>query len=112
MKLFSPEPLSRLGATVWLDAAPADARALSPYPELLGVLVLFSVPLSDGLLLFSVFCFLLADWAALWRSEYDSEVDKGLGGRLDMRGVLLDGGRGKAPMLETFRRLGSDVRGV
>jgi hypothetical protein len=54
---------------------------------------------------------LLADCAALWRSEYDSEVESGLGGRLETRAVLL-GGSGKAPMLETLRRAGSDVRGV
>jgi hypothetical protein len=62
-------------------------------------------------LLTSVFCFLAADCAAPCRSEYDSDVDSGLGGRLDMRGVLL-GGRGNAPMLETFRRPGKEDRGV
>jgi hypothetical protein len=28
MKLFSPEPFSKLGAACWDDAAPTDARAL------------------------------------------------------------------------------------
>lgn len=37
---------------------------------------------------------------------YDSEVDNGLGGRLEIRDVFFEGGRGNAPMLETFRRLG------
>lgn len=68
IKLFSPEPLSKLGATGGADAAPADARALKPYPELLGVLGFFA-PLSDDRLFGPVFCFLLADCAALWRSE-------------------------------------------
>ena len=62
-------------------------------------------------LLPSVFCFLFADCAAPCRSVYDSEVESGLGGRLEMRGVFL-GGRGNAPMLETFRRPGNEDRGA
>ena len=63
------------------------------------------------MLLPSVFCFLFADCAAPCRSVYDSDVDSGLGGKLEMRGVLL-GGKGNAPMLETFRRPGNEDRGA
>jgi hypothetical protein len=50
-----------------------------------------------------------ASWALLrpLRSEVDSDVESGLGGRLDTRVTF--GGRGKEPMLAVFRRVGSEV---
>jgi len=106
MKLFSPDPLRRLGVPGMAPAPPADARGRSPYPELRGVF---------GLLAPTSMLFCLAEsrreltglCTTPLRSEVDSEVESGLGGRLETRGAPL-GGSGKAPMLETLRNVGND----
>lgn len=106
MKLFSPDPFSRLGVPGSAAAAPAETRGRKPYPELRGVLGRFALSellyLAESRRVVVGFC-----CAAPLRSEVDSDVESGLGGRLETRDVPF-GGSGKAPMLETLRNVGSD----
>lgn len=101
MALLSPVPLSKLGELTRLDAAPADCRARTPYPELLAFG--FLIPLSE------LRCLAgsrrLPCVMAPLMSESEVEVDSGLGGRLDTRGLLDLGGSGKAPMLVVLRKV-------
>lgn len=87
-----------LGEPVTPEAVDADARARTPYPELLGALT-FLMPLSE------LRCFAAESrrWACEpLMSEREVEVDSGLGGRLETLELPL-GGSGNAPILLVLR---------
>jgi len=106
MKLFSPDPFSRLGVPGIAAAAPVDTRGRRPYPELRGVFGRLFPP-SVLLCLADSRRELVGLCCAPLRSDVDSEVESGLGGRLETRGAPF-GGSGKAPILETLRNVGSE----